>query len=309
MKIIENKIVFSNDIKRILNGNNPLQFRYFNSSIPTIVSDTIDKLRTDFANDTYNIFNGQTEIITEEQMSTSIESSIKQFLNQIPIVTLDSIYLTPNNTSIYFLDCTRLDKEQNLVARNDMNNPYSVESQIQKLARLFKLQNQTEIVIADDVIYSGSVIQKVINLFNTYGIKVKAIISAISTKSAQKNILNNLNIPVLTEILLEDNTIDQICERDFYFGITGSGIATRTSNNEIKKAPYFIPFGDPITRASIPESKAIEFSNNCILRSIRLWETINMVQPNFTLIKDLPEQIMNTNNEDEIIYTLKKGVR
>ena len=252
MKIIENKIVFSNDIKKILNGNNPLQFKYFKSNIPKSILSTIDELRVDFKEDTSRIFNKQIEIISEEEMTSSILSSIKGFINKIPIVTLDAIYLTPNNTSIYFLDCTRLDKENNLVSRKNMNDPYSVENQIKKLSKLFKLLNQKEIVIADDVIYSGSVIQKVINLFNKQGIKVKAIISAISTKSAAKNILNSNNIPILSEIILEDNVIDQTCERDFYFGITGSGIATRSTNNSIKKAPYFYPFGDPVTRASIP---------------------------------------------------------
>lgn len=309
MKIIENKIVFSNDIKKILNGNNPLQFKYFKSTIPESILNTIDELRMDFKEDTSRIFNKQIEIITEEEMISSITSSTKEFINKIPIVTLDAIYLAPNNTSIYFLDCTRLDKENNLVSRRNMNDPYSVEKQIEKLSKLFKLINQKEIVIADDVIYSGSVIQKVINLFNNQGIKVKAIISAISTKKAQKNILNTNNIPILSEIILEDTIIDQICERDFYFGITGSGIATRTTNNSIKKAPYFYPFGDPVTRASIPRDNAITFSKNCILRSIKLWEAIQKEQPNFRLINDLPEEIMNTNKEDEIIYTLKKGLR
>lgn len=309
MKTIENKIVFSNDIKKILNGNNPLQFKYFKSEVPSSVLTTIDELRLDFKQDTNNIFASNVEIITEDEMETSITRSTNSFINKLPIVTLDAIYLTPNNESIYFLDCTRLDKENNLVSRSDMNNPYSVKIQIKKLATLFKLQGETEIVIADDVIYSGSVIQKVINLFNQEGIKVKAVISAITTKSAQKNILNNLNIPILSEIILEDTVIDQICERDFYFGITGSGIATRTEDNTIKKAPYFIPFGDPITRASIPESEAISFSNNCILRSLRLWKSIQEITPNFRLIKNLPEQIMNTNPTDEITYTLKKGLR
>lgn len=308
MKIIENKIVFSNDIKKILNGNNPLNYKYFNGKLPNSLSNLIDTLRTDFASNVNEIFNGQYEIITEEEMESSITSSTQQLLNKLPIVTLDTIYLRPDNTSIYFLDCTRLDKENSLVARKDMNNPYSVNTQIIQLAKLFKLQRQTEIVIADDVIYSGSVIQKVINLFNEQGIKVKAIISAITTKSAQKKILNLENIPVLSEIILEDTIIDQICERDFYFGITGSGIATR-SNGYIKKAPYFYPFGDPVTRASIPEPSAINFSKNCILRSLQLWEGINSLTPNYVLIKDLPEQIMNTNPEEEIILTLKKGLR
>ena len=231
------------------------------------------------------------------------------FIKRIPIVTLDTIYLKPDNESIYFLDCTRLDKENTLVARNKMNDPYNVENQIKKLSTLFKLQNQNEIVIADDVIYSGSVIQKIIELFKQNGIKVISVISAISTNKAKENLYNIYKIPVLTEIMLNDSTIDQICERDFYFGITGSGIAIRTKDNQIKKAPYFYPFGDPVTRASIPPIYAKYFSEKCILRSIRLWECINNLTNRYQLIKNLPEQINNTKENEEIIYTLKKGLK
>lgn len=309
MKIIENKIVFSNDIKKILNGNNPLNYKYFNKTIPNDLSNLIDELRLDFKKDVSKTFNGNYQIISENEMQSSINNCVSQFISNIPIVTLDAIYLTPNNETIYFLDCTRLDKENSLVSRNNMNKKYSVENQIKKLAELFKLLNQKEIILADDVIYSGSVIQKVINLFQKEGIKTKAITSAISTKQAEKTILNNLNIPILSEIILEDSTIDQICERDFYFGICGSGIATKTTNKSIKKAPYFYPFGDPIARASIPEKDAILFSKNCIKRSLKLWECITYLTNKYTYIKDLPEEIINTNPNDEIIYTLKKGLK
>ena len=309
MKTIENKIVFSNDIKQILNGNNPLNYTYFNGSLPNTVSNTIDELRENFEKDVSEIFNGKYEIISEEDMQSSITLGTNKFISKLPIVTLDAIYLKPNNESIYFLDCTRLDIENNLVARNNMNDPYNVETQISKLSNLFKLQNQKEIIIADDVIYSGSVIEKITTLFNKYGIKVVSIIAAISTIEAKERLLKSKNTPIFTDIILGNTTIDQICERDFYFGIVGSGIATRTESKIIKKAPYFYPFGDPITRASIPKDKATYFSQNCLIRSLKLWESINKITTRYKLIKDLPEQIANTNPEEAIIYTLKKGIK
>ena len=51
---------------------------------------------------------------------------------------------------------------------------------------------------------------------------------------------------------MSKDIIDQICERDFYFGIAGSGISIKI-NEEIVKAPYFLPFGNPVERASIPQ--------------------------------------------------------
>jgi hypothetical protein len=106
-----------------------------------------------------------------------------------------------------------------------------------------------------------------------------------------------------------ENIIDQICERDFYFGIVGSGISIKNKNNEICKAPYFTPFGDPITRASIPKDWEKYFSQSCISRSIALWNEIEKLSQKKYLIKDLPEKIYNTNNNEEIIKVLRKGMK
>ena len=58
---------------------------------------------------------------------------------------------------------------------------------------------------------------------------------------------------------MSDDVIDQICERDFYFGIAGSGIMINT-NNGLYKAPYFKPYGNPYERASIPVESEQYFS-------------------------------------------------
>ena len=107
---------------------------------------------------------------------------------------------------------------------------------------------------------------------------------------------------------MEENVIDQICERDFYFGIAGSGISVLTGTTVVK-APYFIPFGNPVERASIPQNSATYFSNSCISRSITLWEEIEKLSKRKILIKDLPEQIQNTSPNDEVIKVLKKGLK
>ena len=107
---------------------------------------------------------------------------------------------------------------------------------------------------------------------------------------------------------MEKDVIDQICERDFYFGIAGSGISVQT-NTQVVKAPYFLPFGNPIERASIPQNAATYFSNSCITRSILLWQEIEKLSKRKIYIKDLPEQIQNTSPNDEGRKTLKKGLK
>ena len=105
------------------------------------------------------------------------------------------------------------------------------------------------------------------------------------------------------------NVLDEVCERDFYFGIAQSGISVIGDDNSIYKAPYFKPFGNPIERASIPREYESEFSNGCLRRNMELWNEINKLSGRDFLIKDLPEKIINTNDSDEIVKVLKKGVR
>lgn len=84
MQIFENKIVFSNDIYKILKGCNSLDYNYKQNGIQIPSKNFIEELRNDFKKTTYSIFNEKVEIITEEQMQSSIENSIKDVLGRLP---------------------------------------------------------------------------------------------------------------------------------------------------------------------------------------------------------------------------------
>ena len=91
----------------------------------------------------------------------------------------------------------------------------------------------------------------------------------------------------------------------FYFGIAGSGILVR-KNNELYKSPYFKPYGDPVNRACIPKEYENYFSDSCMDRSLYLWNSIDALRGNNTKIYELPERIVNTNNEDEVVKVLRR---
>lgn len=165
-----------------------------------------------------------------------------------------------------------------------------------------------EIVIADDVVFSGSVLKNIINLFDKFGIKVVGIITSICTNSSYNYFNSNLKYGIKTNYLMSDKVIDQICERDFYFGIAGSGIMYETKKG-LLKAPYFIPYGNPNERASIPIEYINYFSKSCLERSIYLWEEIDKLRKIKTKINELPEKIINTNSNDEVVKTLKKEMK
>ncbi len=219
----------------------------------------------------------------------------------IPIVTLDKIYITPDEENIYFLDCTRINGTNGIISRKNE----SLDSQI---IRLSKPLSNKEILLADDVVFSGNVLKNIINRFNMLEIKVIGIITSICTNQSYTYFNSNLKYGIKSNYIMSDNVIDQICERDFYFGIAGSGIMIDTKDG-LYKAPYFKPYGNPYERASIPIEYEKYFSKACLERSIYLWKEIDRLKKARTKIIELPEKIINTNENEEVVKTLKREMK
>lgn len=226
----------------------------------------------------------------------------------IPIVSLDKIYLNEDEENVIFLDCTRLNGSSSLVSRNNSNDFSSVDIQVETISKKLKTMGLNQIILVDDVVFSGSVLSSVIELFKNNGINVIGIRSAVATTNSFKKFNNELGLGLKCKYLLGENVIDQICERDFYFGIPQSGISI-LEDGVIYKAPYFKPFGNPVERASIPVQYEDDFSKGCLKRSLWLWNEIEKLSGRNFYISDLPEVISNTNSDDKIVKVLKKGVK
>ena len=200
-----------------------------------------------------------------------------------------------------------MDNSKELVSRKEPNNKDSVITQIEYYSYLFQKMGVKEIIIADDVVFSGSVLKTIIQLFAQKGIKVIGIRACISTEESFRYFNKYLRLGLKCGFLISNQVIDQICERDFYYGIAGSGISVR-KNNRVVKAPYFKPFGNPIERASIPELEEMKFSLSCLRRSLELWQEMEKINRNIIYNSDLPEIINNTKINDSVTKTLMKGM-
>ena len=204
------------------------------------------------------------------------------------------------------MDCTRLENSRKLVSRKDPNEVTSVKRQIVNISQTLKLQGKLNVVLIDDVVFSGNVLKEIIKSFYENGIRVVGIRSAISTSQSYDFFNQKLNLGLKCGCLLGENVIDQICERDFYFGIAQSGISI-LRDGKILKSPYFKPFGNPVQRASIPREFEILFSNGCLARSMFLWKFIEENSKKKVFIRDLPEKIVNTSENDRVLKVLEKG--
>ncbi len=308
MRIIEKGIVFSYDIRRILSGNNALDFDYQKTGAILPSEDFYSYLRKQFLDDVNLIFNGNVSTLSEIEMISGLEESISDIKASYQMVSLDKIYLNLEETQVIFLDCTRLDNSNKLVSRNNISSFDAVENEIEEISRNLMLKGCKEIILVDDVVFSGSVLKTVIEEFLKHGIKVVGIRCAISTAMSYERFNAELPLGLKCGYLLGRSFIDQVCERDFYFGVAQSGISV-ISNNKIYKSPYFVPFGNPVARASIPEVWSKYFSQGCLKRSILLWSEIENLSKKVFKIGDLPETILGTEKNDEVVKNLKKELK
>ena len=219
----------------------------------------------------------------------------------VPIVTLDKIYISPDEENIFFLDCTRVNGTNKIISRRKE----SLDEQIKRLRTIFR---EKEIIIADDVVFSGTVLKTIIDRLEQYDVKVVGIITSITSREGYDKFNEKLKYGLKTNFIMDNDVIDQVCERDFYFGVAGSGIMVEKEEGYLK-APYFYPYVSPNERASIPIEYERYFSKGCLERNIYFWEDIDKRREKSTLIKELPEEIIYTEKDEEVVKTLKKEIR
>ena len=80
MEKVEDGIVFSYDIYRILKGINALDFDYQKNGLSIPTEDEIEKLRNDFEKDVKRMFNENVTIFSEEKMEDFLYDSLTDVL-------------------------------------------------------------------------------------------------------------------------------------------------------------------------------------------------------------------------------------
>lgn len=87
MKKVEEGIVFSYDIYRILKGINALDFDYRKNGLSIPTEDEIRKVRNDFEKDVKRIFYGKVTIFGEEKMEDFLYRSLDDVLEYPHCIT------------------------------------------------------------------------------------------------------------------------------------------------------------------------------------------------------------------------------
>lgn len=251
-------------------------------------------LRSEFANFFQEIFLNF-EMVSEREMVAGIEMLIKKS-KLIPISLDKSYYLAEYN-----FELTRfVDVDKNDVGTRERYGTPRIHIQLRKLEKELKGK---EVIIVDDVIFSGDVVEQTINELSPLGIKVVAVCAGIGIEKGVDR-LNSAGYEVSC-VRIYESVIDEVCERDFYPGVPLSGRSVVCKENV--GVPYILPFGDPEKWASIPKKWQKPLSEFCIKQTIKLFEAIEKESKRIIKCEDLDRKVLSLPiNEERYVDCLRE---
>lgn len=217
-------------------------------------------LRADFSTRMQRMF-PEFEMVSEEELSTGLRKLVKS--NGIYPVSLDRVYYRSRPC----LDIARkVDDEGTSKGLGKRADSPLLLSQFREL----KNSGLTKVVLVDDVIFTGDLLERVSGLLEKMGIEVPLIYAGIGIEEGVTKLSTNGRKVLCVKQYPE--VIDEICERDFYPGVPLSGRLVDVNGNI--GAPYILPFGNPVDWASIPKESQVSFSRFCLEQTVKLFDAI-----------------------------------
>lgn len=220
-----------------------------------IQNNQLDRFRESLDADLRNC-DKQTEWVSSGQLRTGIEKLTAAA--RLPVVSLDDRYLRTADT---YLGISRgIDLGLNDAGYTARFGYPDIEKQLDSIIKV-----GTEVVLADDVLFSGDMALNIANALAMRKVKVRGFLCGIAIREGvDKLAAENIDVSCVREF---DDVEDEICERDFAL-IHGSG---RKLANVDAQALYFDSlYGKPEAWASIPQSKIGDFCVKSLQRNLKL---------------------------------------
>jgi len=220
---------------------------------------------------------GNVDMVSARELRTGMRKFIRQ--TGLPAVSMDRVYIRTNPK----IQVSRMIDES--LTHWDIGPRFGALPISEQLLRV--KERFDEIVLVDDVIFSGEVITEILRSLEAIGVKVPIVVAGIAIGKGARMLKAATNSMFLTTRYYKD-IIDEICERDFYPGIPLSGRLVKrrvvetyystcaagdseeyfdyywVDTTKETGAPYLYPFGKPNIWASIPKDKEKKFSIFCL---------------------------------------------
>lgn len=201
-------------------------------------------------------FGKETVWVASSTIQNGLEKAIAK--TKLPVLSLDDRYVS---SAAQYLGVSRgvdcLLNDTDYVARCGY---LPIERQLAQVARL-----GSEVMLTDDVLFSGEMVAWLANSLKPYGVKIGAVVVGVAIQEGIDKLAQDEIEVQATEVF--DEVDDEICERDFAV-VAGSG---RRIEGLDANALYFdTKYGKPTLWASLPVEETKRFCVNSIKRSIDL---------------------------------------
>ncbi|MDD5749984.1 MAG: hypothetical protein PHO91_04420 [Patescibacteria group bacterium] len=236
------------------------------------------QLRRSFSDYMQSIFSSF-DLVSEDEIYAGLVELTAG--SSLPILSLDGVYFD----SQFNLEIARLaDGEGKSCGLGRRAGAPSLFKQIRRL----QMGGLREAVIVDDVVFSGALLERVVNLLSRLRIEVPLVCVGIGIAEGVDRIRQGGR--EVRCVRAYDQVIDEVCERDFYPGVPLSGRLFVAGDNV--GIPYLLPFGKPVSWASIPSKHAKDFSRFCLVQTKNLFDEIGLCSNRPVLCQDLGRKVI-----------------
>lgn len=246
------------------------------------------QLRAEFSSYMRRVFSNF-ELVSEDEISRGLARLVAE--SGLSVISLDRVYFE----SELNLEIARLvDKSGKDRGLGHRSGTPPLAQQIRKL----QMSGVHEVVVVDDVVFTGALLERIIELLSRMHIRVPLVCAGIGIAEGI-NRINGTKREVRCVRTYEE-VIDEVCERDFYPGVPLSGRLLVGDDNI--GFPYLLPFGKPESWASIPSEQATDFSRFCLHQTATLFDEIEWHSGRPILCRDLGRKVIGL-PMDETPYT------
>lgn len=220
-----------------------------------IKPENVDRFRENLDRD-LRAMGKETLWVPSDVLKNGMECAINR--TNLPVISLDDRYVT---SAREYLGISRgVDASLEDVGYVARRNYRPVEEQLKQVANAGR-----EVVLADDVLFSGEMVAWLADALKNYRVKIGAVIVGIAMREGIEKLAQEGIDVEAVEVF--DEVEDEICERDFAV-IPGSG--RRVGELESSALYFDVDNGKPEKWASINAGYTKSFCVSSLVRSINL---------------------------------------
>jgi hypothetical protein len=158
-----------------------------------------------------------------------------------------------------------------------------------------------EVVIVDDVIFTGALLERIIDLLSRINVCVPLVCAGVGIAEGINRIGTKREIRC---VRIYKEVVDEVCERDFWPGVPFSGRLLAGGRNV--GVPYILPFGRPFEWASIPLRRERSFSLFCLRQTAELFGEVERVSDRVVFCRDLGREVIGLPQEERFVDALRQ---